>query len=251
MRLTITKPSRIPVGFAFCALLIAAPSLCAQYTSPPPPLTTTPCVPTKKEPCTLPPSSTPVPAAVQKFPFPGEPGADNKPTDPKSFPFPDDAATPATPAAKSFPFPAEADKDADKPAASSSSSSSAPPDTDPAVDADDAPALADKGSSGSTRAQRRRRLPKVEDLDEREAKDLEVAHYYTTTGNFVGAYVRAKDAVATIPDDPIAHFAVAEGARNLKKMDEAIAEYQLYLKLDPEGEKARSARRALTELSPK
>lgn len=91
----------------------------------------------------------------------------------------------------------------------------------------------------------------MEDLDEREARDLEVAHYYTTTGNFVAAYNRAKDAVATIADDPLAHFALAEGARNLKKMDEAIAEYKLCLKLDPDGIKAKAAARALAELSPK
>jgi Tfp pilus assembly protein PilF len=88
-------------------------------------------------------------------------------------------------------------------------------------------------------------------MDEREAKDLEISHYYVTTGNFLGAYMRAKDAVATIPDDPLAHFAVAETAAGLKKTDEAISEYQLYLKLDPDGEKAKAAKRALALLSPK
>jgi hypothetical protein len=36
----------------------------------------------------------------------------------------------------------------------------------------------------------------------------------------------------------------------MKKKDEAIAEYQTYLKLDPEGEKAKEARRALAEIQP-
>jgi hypothetical protein len=269
MRLNITNPTRSLLCAAI--LLIAAPVLRAQYTPPPPPLTTAPCVPTKKDPCTPPASTTPPPAAA-KFPFPGEttdtpatpaapkafpfPEDADKPAPPpastpaaaKSFPFPDDADKPAppsapTPAAKSFPFPEDADK-----TSSSSSSSSSNADPDPPIP-DDKPALEDKGSSGSTRAQRRH-LPKVEDLDKREAEDLEVAHYYTTTGNFLAAYNRAKDAVATIPDDPLAHFALAEGARNLKKNDEALAEYKLYLKLDPEGEKAKAAQRALSQLSP-
>jgi hypothetical protein len=255
MTLTITNPLRFLSGMAFCLLFLVLPCARAQYTPPPPPLTPGPCVPTKKDPCTPLPSATAPPAAADKFPFPGEPGADEKPSapaSPKAFPFPEDADKPAapsaqTPAAKSFPFP----EDADKAAVPASSSSSGAPDPEPPADADDAPALADKGSSGSTRAERRRHLPKVEDLDEREAKDLEVAHYYTTTGNFLAAYNRAKDAVTTIPDDPAAHFALAEGARNLKKNDEAIAEYKLYLKLDPGGEKAKSAQRALSELSPK
>lgn len=261
MTLTITNLLRILACAALCAAFGTIPPADAQYTPPPPPLTTTPCVPTKKVSCAPPASAVPPPAAAEKFPFPGERTPDDKPAapaSPKSFPFPDDADKPvapssspvATPAAKSFPFPEDADK-AVPSSSSSSSSSSGSPDAEPATDPDDAPALADKGSTGTTRAQRRRHLPKVEDLDEREAKDLEVAHYYTTTGNFVGAYTRAKDAVATIPDDPLAHFALAEGARNLKKMDEAIAEYKLCLELDPEGEKAKAARRALAELSPK
>jgi len=287
MVLTITNPPANPplpprrLRLALCAAVavLAAPCLRAQYTPPPPPLTTAPCVPTKKDPCTLPPASpATTPPATQKFPFPGDtpdapPAAPTAPAAPQSFPFPDAADKPAPPSAptpaapQSFPFPEDADKpappsaptpaaksfpfpdDADK-ASSSSSSSSSNPDTPDAPADPDKPALADKGSSGSTRAQRRH-LPKVEDLDQREAKDLEVAHYYATTGNFTAAYNRAKDAVTTIPDDPLAHFALAESAQKLNKTDEALAEYKLYLKLDPDGEKAKSAQRALTELAQK
>jgi hypothetical protein len=34
----------------------------------------------------------------------------------------------------------------------------------------------------------------------------------------------------------------------MKKKDEAVAEYQLYLKLDPDGEKAKDAKKAIAEL---
>ena len=114
----------------------------------------------------------------------------------------------------------------------------------------DKPALADKGSSGSTRASRRKLVVK-EDPDAREAEDLQVSHYYMTTGNYLGAYLRAKDALNTIPDDPLAHFAIAESAAKLKKTDEAVSEFKLYLKLDPDGVKAKSAERALDEIIPK
>ena len=72
-----------------------------------------------------------------------------------------------------------------------------------------------------------------------------------TTGNFLAAYLRAKDALATVPEDPLAHFAIAVSAQKLKKTDEAIIEFKLYLKLDPDGEKAKAAQRALDELTPK
>ena len=68
-----------------------------------------------------------------------------------------------------------------------------------------------------------------------------MSHYYFTTGNFLASYLRAQDAVKTIADDPEAHFALAEAAQRLKKNDEAIAEYGAYLKLEPQGDKAKSA----------
>lgn len=91
-------------------------------------------------------------------------------------------------------------------------------------------------------------MPKVEDLDRREEEDLQVSHYYFTTGNFLASYLRAQDAVKTIADDPEAHFALAEAAQRLKKNDEAIAEYGAYLKLEPQGDKAKSALKALNQL---
>ena len=66
--------------------------------------------------------------------------------------------------------------------------------------------------------------------------------------NYQGAYLRAKDAVKVQPDYSLGHFALAQVAQKMKKKDEAIAEYQTYLKLDPEGEKAKAAQKALAEL---
>ena len=66
--------------------------------------------------------------------------------------------------------------------------------------------------------------------------------------NLQGAYLRAKDAVKLQPDYSATHFALAEVAQKMKKKDEAVAEYQAYLKLDPDGEKAQAARRALEQI---
>jgi len=90
-----------------------------------------------------------------------------------------------------------------------------------------------------------------EDLDHRELEDLDVAHYYMTTGNFVAAYSRAQDAVKLYPDDENAHFALALAADKLKKNAEAAAEYKAYLKLAPDGDKAKQARKALEVLPAK
>jgi len=75
-----------------------------------------------------------------------------------------------------------------------------------------------------------------------------VAKFYTDTGDLQGAYLRSQDAVKTAPDDPDAHFALATAALRLKKPDEAIAEYNACLKLDPTDKEAKEARKALSSL---
>lgn len=104
------------------------------------------------------------------------------------------------------------------------------------------------GSEGETR---RRKLPKVTKLqsdDDREAEDLDVAKFYLGEGNSMAAYLRSRDAVKLKPDDPEAHFSLAQAAAKLKKHDEAVAEFQQYLKLEPGGDHVKSARKSLAEL---
>ena len=67
-------------------------------------------------------------------------------------------------------------------------------------------------------------------------------------GDLAGAYLRGKDAVKIMPDDPEAHFVLAEIASKLNKRDEAIAEYNACLKLDPDEKQAKDSRKALTRL---
>jgi tetratricopeptide (TPR) repeat protein len=119
------------------------------------------------------------------------------------------------------------------------------------------PALTDKGSEGESPTPGRHILHRVNPIgtklqsdDERETEDLSVAHFYISNGDVKGAYLRSQDAVKTAPDDPDAHFMLAETALKLNKKDEAIAEYNACLKLDPIEKEAKDARKALERLKP-
>ncbi len=91
----------------------------------------------------------------------------------------------------------------------------------------------------------------MEDKDNREEEDLKVSKYYASTGNYKAAYMRAKDAVATLPDDPEGHFLLADAARHYGKPDEAKSEFEAYLKLEPDGDHVKAAEQALVALKPK
>lgn len=262
----LTIPNSIRLASALALTLWMAAATAQKYTPEPPPLTVAPCKPTKKDPCPPAADTTPTPATpANSFPFPGEsaqdaPDATRPPTQNAPAGMPD---TPAPTTQGAIPFPGEPSPTAPMPAnqsafpfpgepaaelpgsSSSSSSSSSAPDADP-----DHPALKDEGSTGSTRFSRKK-LPKVTvvDPDERESRDLEVSHYYFTTGNFQAAYLRARDAATTIPDDPAAHLALAGAAMRLNKPDEAVAEYNACLKLDATDPQAKEARKGLAELA--
>ena len=116
----------------------------------------------------------------------------------------------------------------------------------------DASGMKDKGSEGDRRlgtasvvSDQPSAGTKLQSPEEREAEDLDVAHFYTQSGDLKGAYLRTQDAVKTAPDDPDAHFALAQTALKLGKTDEAIAEYTACLKLDPDDKQAKAARKEL------
>ena len=269
------------------ALLLSAGRVgqAQAYTPPPPPLTVDPCAvvprsaaapvdPKGKAVVCLPaaPAPAPAPSAADQFPFPGD--VKGKAAGAEAFPYPGDApAKAAKPAgsktADEFPYPGESSSSPDAvpegntpkyvpdaPAgggkapngedSSSSSSSSSSDDAAPA--GDDKGPDTDAGKTASPRG--RRPLPKVSALspDERVTQDLEVAKFYTDRGNFQAAYLRTKDAIKAMPEDAESHFALARAAEKLQKKEEAAAEYALYLKLDPAGDKTAAAQKALSQL---
>ncbi len=202
--------------------------------------------PTDK-PCT-PPADTKQPSTAEQFPFPGEP---SKPVSSDGSP---DAPAPASSkksAAEAHPFPSDAPPalpGSDAPSSSSSSSSSSD-DSSSSADPDAKPAVPSDNASDAKPT--RKKLPKVEKIqtpEDRAAEDLSVAKFYEDRGNLNAAYLRTKDAVQVQPDDPYTHFALARIAQKLQKRDEAIAEFNAYLKLDPDGLNIKAARKALSQL---
>jgi tetratricopeptide (TPR) repeat protein len=130
----------------------------------------------------------------------------------------------------------------------SSSSSSSNPNDSSAPDSGKPP-LDDTGDN--PHASSRRRLPKVEKLqtdEDRADEDLRIAKFYEQKGDLNAAYLRTRDAVKCLPSDAETHLALAHIAQKLNKRDEAIAEYNTYLKLDPDGTEINQARKALSQL---
>jgi tetratricopeptide (TPR) repeat protein len=79
-------------------------------------------------------------------------------------------------------------------------------------------------------------------------RDEEIADLYFKDGNYAGALSRYAEALHFVPDDETAAFGVAESARKLRKRDQAVEAYKTYLKLAPQGKKAKQARKAIAEL---
>jgi tetratricopeptide (TPR) repeat protein len=104
--------------------------------------------------------------------------------------------------------------------------------------------------AAARRKAERRRLatPSEPTGDAREAEDLRVASFYRDDGNFRGEYLRAKDAVSLDGDDPEAHFMLAESARKLGKLDEALVHYKKCLTLDPVPKTKKAAENAVKEM---
>jgi len=194
--------------------------------------------------------------ASQRFPFPGESSAPTQGQSPPDAPAKQGAPAKAPSAADKYPFPGSAPPMPGESSSSSSSSSSSDGSSSSADDPSDAPArtdgappLDDKGDN--PRAAVRRKLPKVQKLqsdEERAAEDLDVAKFYEQSGNLNAAYLRARDAVKVKPSDPEAHFVLGHLAQKLNKRDEAIAEFNSYLQIEPDGEKIKQARKALSQL---
>jgi hypothetical protein len=215
---------------------------------------------------------------AKSFPFPGEtPAAPVAQTPAAAAPdaaqsTPASAAKPADndslPAGKRFPFPGEDTNGAAKPApglqdagssgdstgstdsgsssSSSSSSSAEGSGTGPLADGDQ-----DEAAKAAAARRARRKLPKTDTQtpDQREQEDLSVAQFYQEQANYKGAYERATDAVSIAVNDPDAHFALAEAARRLGKLDEALTHYKKCLTLDPVPKEKKAAEKALKEMA--
>jgi tetratricopeptide (TPR) repeat protein len=205
-------------------------------------------------------------SATQENPFPDDVSKDaaqqpqSQPADASA---PDAGQQPAQKpgdAAKDNPFPEDVSKGAAAAAAkdnnaagsssSSSNSSSSSSNSNPGGDTDsDADVPRDTG---------RHKLKKPSDKDiqsgslagQGEAQDdVRVGRYYLSTGAYKGAYERFAEATRMDPTNVDAIYGLAAAAAGLHRTDEALTNYELYLQIAPDGEKAKSARKAILALS--
>jgi tetratricopeptide (TPR) repeat protein len=199
-------------------------------------------------------------SAAQQNPFPADVSKQaaqqqSQPADAPAAPDVDQQA-PQKPnnAAQDNPFPEDVSKSAADAAAkssdasggssSSSSSSSSADDTDPNADLP-----RDTG-------RRRLRKPSGNDIQSgslagegRAQDDIKVGRFYLGTGDYKGAYARFSDASRMDPASVDAIYGLAAAAAGLHHTDEALTNYKLYLEIAPDGNDAKSARKALRALA--
>jgi hypothetical protein len=208
------------------------------------------------------PSAPKPPATPDASATPDAPATPNNPPAPDKAAETDSAGTPGHPAgdqqtkppsaAQDNPFPEDVSREAAKSAADPGSGSgvSSSSSYDPGVDRDNGDRETPAG---------RHKLPKPSDDVEvgslsataRAKKDVEVGNYYLSTGADQGAYARFADASKMDPTNVDAIFGLAEAARHLQRTQEAVANYKLFLDIEPEGSRAKVARKALNGLDAK
>jgi len=80
------------------------------------------------------------------------------------------------------------------------------------------------------------------------AKDVEVGDYYFKRKNYVGAESRYREALYYKDNDAIATYRLAICLEKMGRPDEAIAEFESYLRILPHGPQAEDARKAIDRL---
>ena len=82
----------------------------------------------------------------------------------------------------------------------------------------------------------------------RAGKDDEVGDYYFKRKNYKAALARYQDALVYKDHDAVANFRMAQCYEKLNQPEEAVAYYQEYLRILPNGEFSKEARKALEKL---
>lgn len=81
------------------------------------------------------------------------------------------------------------------------------------------------------------------------AKDVEVGDFYFKRKNYTGAESRYREALYYKDNDAIATYRLAVCLEKMERFDEAIAEFQSYLRILPHGPQAEDARKAIERLT--
>ena len=80
------------------------------------------------------------------------------------------------------------------------------------------------------------------------AKDIEVGDYYFKRKNYIGAENRYREALVYKENDAVATFKLATCLEKLNRPDEALTEYENYLKILSNGPEAGKAKKAIDRL---
>lgn len=80
------------------------------------------------------------------------------------------------------------------------------------------------------------------------AKDTEVGDYYFKRKNYVAAESRYREALVYKENDAVATYKLALCLEKLNRPDEALTEYQSYIKILPSGPEAGEAKKAIERL---
>ena len=80
------------------------------------------------------------------------------------------------------------------------------------------------------------------------AKNVEVGDFYFKRKNYRAAESRYEEALQWKPNDAVALFRLAEAQAQLGKKDDALRNYQAYLKILPQGEFATEAKSGIAKL---
>ena len=243
------------IGAAMVAMPLAALAQSAPLPDAPAPkviapAASSPGVQAPPEPKSTQETPTGATSATQNIPFPEDEeknapvvGRDGElhppaPTGPPQQPADNDAA-------RQHPFPEDEEKaapltrpaaDADAKPAANAPAAPVPPGW--SSSATSKPDLTDAGSHGADPAA----------VAKRDHHDKDVAVLYYNMGNWEGAYLRFRDAVAADPNDADAVAGLADCERRLGRYMEARKDYARYLVLQPDGKRAREALKALNDL---
>lgn len=121
-----------------------------------------------------------------------------------------------------------------------------PPDDDVKVHPHSADALRDEQGTGAGSGE----VAEFHPWDpHKAAKDVEVGDYYFKNKNYKAAESRYREALYYKDNDALATFRLAICLEKLGQPDEAVAEYQSYLKILPDGAEANTASKAIERLS--
>src|SRR5262249_48417760 len=87
------------------------------------------------------------------------------------------------------------------------------------------------------------------DAAKQSAHDIEVGETYLAANNYDAAHERFEDALRLNPDNSPACFRLAQSLQGMQRLDPARMYYRKYLELEPKGDFAKKAKKAIDDIN--